>query len=592
LASSPESPSVSVIIPVRNEARFIEQNIRSVLANDYPADRMEIVVVDGMSEDDTGRIVQKIAAEDSRVRYVFNPARITPAAFNIGVRASKGEVVFIVSGHAMVTPSFIRLSVQALREHPDAWCAGGHIETVADNRRGQCISAAMSSPIGVGDARFRLGSYKGYVGTVAFGAYWRCVFDAIGYFDEQLLRNQDDDFNQRIVLAGGKIYLDSDIVSSYYSRGSFNALARQYYQYGFWRIRTLQKHRRPMKLRQIVPLLFVSTLLVALVSAFFWQPLRYYLAGLGVLYALVLLAGGVDVARRRGVAQAVLAPVVFMILHFGYGIGNLAGIWRFILCADGGISSLARSLPAAVIVAAASLTAVAALDFTLDPRVSVNFFYFIPLALSVILLGRGAGIVCAVLAGIESVVDHSMAPVHSSMTIMVWDGLMRTCALLVACILLDIWWRRRAPATAANAASQPSLAVLLLRAILMPPDPADLATAGQKIKQFLTSLALVYLPLAAISCVGFAVGPRVSLAPFYALPIIVAVLRHRGVLGGMICAFCAGGIFLAIHLLGGDEWHKALWNSAMRLAILLTIAILAWGALIKAHSDTEQTGQA
>jgi glycosyltransferase involved in cell wall biosynthesis len=576
-----------VVIPARDEARFIEQDLRSVLANDYPADRIEVIVVDGMSGDGTGEIVRKIAGEDRRVQCMSNPERITSTGLNIGVRASKGEVVIILGGHAIVTPSFIRLSVRALREHPQAWCAGGCIKTISENYTGRCISAAMSTPVGVGNAMFRLGSYKGYVATVAYGAYWRCVFESIGYFDEQLVRNQDNDFNQRIILAGGKIYLDSDIESSYYSRESLRGLARQYYEYGFWQIRVLQKHRRPMKLRQIVPLLFLSTLLTGMVSAFLWQPLRFYLAGLVAVYASVLLVGVVDVARRKGIAQALLAPVIFVILHFGYGIGNLVGIWRFIICDQGGVLKLARSLPAAVIGAGVSLAIVAAFDLALDPHISVNFFYFIPLALSVILLGRTAGVVCALLAGIESVVDHSMAPVHSSMCIMVWDGLMRTCALLVACILLDIWWRRRSPATAANPASQPSLAVLLLRAILMPPDPADLPTPRQKKVQLLKSLALVYIPLAAISAIGFALGPRISLAPFYALPVIVAVLRHRGVLGGMICAFCAGGVFLAIHLLGKDDWHVALWNSTMRLAILLTIAILAWGALIKAHSDTE-----
>ena len=586
LASSSDFPLVSVIIPARDEARFIEQDIRSVLANDYPADRLEVVVVDGMSDDGTGDIVRRIAGEEPRVRYMTNPGRITSTALNIGLRASKGEVFLILGGHAVVTPTFIRLSVQTLREHPEAWCAGGCIKTVCHNYTGRCISAAMSTPVGIGNNRFRLGSYKGFVGTVAYGAYWRWVVDKIGYFDEQLVRNQDNDFNQRIILAGGKVYLESDIESSYYCRDSLAKLTRQYYEYGFWQIRVLQKHRRPLKPRQIVPLLFVTTLLVGLVSAFLWRPLRFHLAGLAILYAAVLLAGVVDVTRRKDIRHAILAPPVFMILHFGYGIGNLAGIWRFIFFGNEGIPKLARSLPSAPIVAAASLAVVAAFDFALEPEVSLNFLYFVPLALSVILMGRTAGIVCAVLAGIQSLVDQAMAPSHSPGAVMVWNALMRTTTLLVACFLLNIWWRRRSPAKAA--VSQPSLVVLLLRAIFMSLDPA-VPTALQMIVQFLKSAALVYGPLAAIAFVSYSIGPKISLAPFYALPVIVAVLRHRGATGGIVCAFCAGAAFLTIHLLAGNSPHVALWNASMRLAILLTIAMLAWGALIKAHANPEQS---
>ena len=330
------NPMVSVILPIRNEADFVERCLRSVLANDYPPDRMEVLVVDGMSDDGTRDIVARLAAEEPRLRLLDNPRRITPDAMNRGIVESKGQVILRVDGHALVPPDFVRRSVQALAEHPEAWCAGGAIETVSPNFVGRAISAAQSSPVGVGNARFRLGHYKGYVDTVAFGAYWRWVFDRIGLFDPELVRNQDDEFNLRLILAGGKIYMDGDIRSLYYSRGSVTLLARQYFQYGFWRTRTIQKHRRPASLRQIVPLGFVLTWIGLAAAALIWHPAVWALVGFAAVYALGLLVGAVQVARRAGVAEAVAAPLIFMVLHFAYGIGTLKGVLWFLVLRRGG----------------------------------------------------------------------------------------------------------------------------------------------------------------------------------------------------------------------------------------------------------------
>jgi len=324
-----DCPFVTIIMPIRNEADFIERAIRSVSDNNYPAERMEILVVDGNSDDSTREIVIQLSRTDSRIMMLDNPKRITPAAMNIGLKAARGDLFIRVDGHVEIPADFIAKSIRCLREHPDAWVAGGYIKTVADSFVGRAIASAMRSPIGVGNSRFRLGDYEGWVDTLAFGAHHKWVVDKIGCFDEELVRNQDDEFNLRIILAGGKIWMSKAIQSTYFSRGSLRKLWRQYFQYGFWRIRTLQKHKRPASFRQLVPLLFVLSLLLPGLAGFLWKPFWILLTIEAVFYVLGLMIGTLDVGRKSGWRYAPLAPVVFTILHFAYGSGSLWGVVRF-----------------------------------------------------------------------------------------------------------------------------------------------------------------------------------------------------------------------------------------------------------------------
>jgi glycosyltransferase involved in cell wall biosynthesis len=336
MKESQTTPRISVIIPTLNEAGFIERCIRAILDGDYPVDRLEVIVVDGMSDDGTPDIVRRLAAENPCVRLVENPRRITPVAFNLGIKGSTGELVFIFGAHALAHPDYFSRGVRAALEHPEAWCVGGAEDTVGENYTGRVISAAMASRVGSGNALYRTGNYKGYADTVALPCYRRWVFDKVGLFDEELVRNQDDEFNFRVRRAGGRVYLDSEIRSSYYTRGAFRKLARQYLHYGFWRTRTIQKHGRPASLRQIAPVLFVLTWIALAVAALIWRPAVWALAAFAAVYALGLLVGAVGVARRAGVAEAVAAPLVFIILHFAYGIGTLKGVLWFLVLRRGG----------------------------------------------------------------------------------------------------------------------------------------------------------------------------------------------------------------------------------------------------------------
>jgi len=322
-------PFVSVIMPVRDEAKFIERALKSVLDNDYPAEKIEILVVDGMSDDGTRETVEKLSQADNRVKMLNNPQGIVSAAMNIGLMAARGDLFIRVDGHAEIPPDFVTKSIHCLREHPEAWVVGGHIMTVADDYMGRAIASAMRSPIGVGNARFRLGDYEGWVDTLAFGTHRKWIVDKIGYFDEELVRNQDDEFNLRIILAGGKIWMSKSIQSTYFSRGSLHKLWRQYFQYGFWRAKTLQKHKRPASFRQLAPLLFVLSLPLFGFTGLMWKPFWLLLVIEAGLYLLALVTGALDVGRKSGWRYAPVAPLIFAILHFGYGLGSLWGGVRF-----------------------------------------------------------------------------------------------------------------------------------------------------------------------------------------------------------------------------------------------------------------------
>jgi len=326
-----EYPLISIIVPCRNEDKFIERTINSLLNTNYPLDKIEVLAVDGMSDDGTKDILDRLSGEIKQLRVYENKNKIAPCAFNIGLKNMKGDYFVIVGGHSEIPNDFLNKSLQCLMSKKDAWVAGGSIETVSDTFTGKAIAAAMQSPIGVGNSMFRLGNHEGYVDTLTFGLHHKWVIDKIGCFDEELVRNQDDEFNARLINAGGKIWMSKDVTSRYYSRGSLGKLWKQYFQYGFWRIRTIQKLKKPATIRQVVPLLFVLSLLVLTALSFFVDIFRYFLAAEIVLYFIGITLGSINVGKKTGWKYALVSPLIFTILHFGYGIGCLWGGVRFVV---------------------------------------------------------------------------------------------------------------------------------------------------------------------------------------------------------------------------------------------------------------------
>lgn len=323
-----KNPFVSVIVPIRNERDYIENCLNSILHSDWPSDQMEVLVIDGESDDGTIEIVQRMATADSRLKLLNNERRIQTVALNLGIAAASGDIILRVDGHAEVEQDFVSQSVKALVDHPECWCAGGVVETVNDTVLGKVIAAATSCPIGVGNSRFRIGNFEGYVDTVPFPAYWKWVFDRIGNFDEELVRNEDDELNARVLEQGGKIYLTPAIRSRYFSRSSFGKLWKQYYQYGVWRIRTVQK-RGSASVRYLVPLAFVLCVILSLTMAAIFPATAGWVAACAALYFVGLLVGATMVGRRTGWFGFVTSPIVFAILHFSYGLGSLFGVFWF-----------------------------------------------------------------------------------------------------------------------------------------------------------------------------------------------------------------------------------------------------------------------
>ena len=330
MTDSHKLPKFSIIIPVRNEAATIERCVHAILNNAYPRERMEIIIADGGSTDGTRAILQKLVEGDERVKVIDNPARITPVGVNLGIRQSTGDLIVFMSGHAAMSSNFMPELARVISEHPDVWRAGGVMETVSDTHMGRVIAAAQSSPVGVGPGNWRVGvREEGYVHQVCFAAVPRFVFDRVGLYDEELVRNQDDEFNQRVREAGGKHYVNPSVRVQYFARGSLRHLFRQYYQYGFWRIRTLQKRGRPAHLRQVIPVFFVLGWFLLAIGGLLWSPMWLALAAYAALYGSGLVANVLWVWRRHPLSVALLTPLACAAMHFSYGFGVLHGAWSF-----------------------------------------------------------------------------------------------------------------------------------------------------------------------------------------------------------------------------------------------------------------------
>lgn len=322
-------PTVDIVIPCRNEKAYIQHCVDSVLKSQFPQGQLNIYVVDGDSKDGTTAIIRELESAHTQVHLISNPARVTPEALNLGIKAGNGDVVIILGAHAAVEPDFIQKNVDALTSHPDAACVGGVIDNQFENEDAEVIGAAMSSPFGVGNARFRTGGKAGYVDTVAFGAYRRSVLDQIGLFDEDLVRNQDDELNYRLLKFGYKIWFDPEIRSRYFVRASFRKLFKQYRQYGYWKVYVNVKHKQITTWRQLVPFAFVLYLFAGGVLAMIMKDLVvFWLLGM-VFYFLLAMFMALRVASSLRTAFFIV--YAFFILHLSYGIGYAEGVWEFAL---------------------------------------------------------------------------------------------------------------------------------------------------------------------------------------------------------------------------------------------------------------------
>lgn len=320
---------VRVVIPCRNERGYIGRCLESLIACDRSGLELEVWVCDGMSDDGTREEIAALAASHSWIKMIDNPARTTPQAMNIGLMPEGYDIGIILGAHAEVDPRFLQANRDELHAHPEAGCVGGVIENVYSDAASRRIGAAMAHPFGVGGAHFRTGFKDGEVDTVAFGAYRREVFNRVGYFDERLVRNQDDEFNFRVTRAGFRIRLNRTIRSRYHVRGTYSKLWKQYRQYGYWKVYVNRLHGTITTIRQLVPAIFILGVVLGGTCTLLWPTLLpIWLGGIG-LYLLVALTSAWRAAASLGDVPGVL--LAFLTLHAAYGVGYLHGLFEFML---------------------------------------------------------------------------------------------------------------------------------------------------------------------------------------------------------------------------------------------------------------------
>ena len=329
--TSPELPFVSVIVPCRDERSSVACCLDSILASDYPAARMEVLVADGMSRDGTRAVVECYAARDPRVRFIDNRERITPAALNRAIEAARGEVIVRLDAHAEIGPQYLRRAVHYL-EATGADNVGGAMRTLVRARGpfAEPIRRVLTHPFGVGNSRFRTGSREArWVDTVFGGCWRREVFERVGKFNEKLVRSQDMEFNQRLRRAGGKILLAPDLETRYYARATLGSFWRHNWINGVWAILPFAYCPAPVRWRHLMPLAWVSSLAASLAGAAAgWFPPWVPMAAIGPYAATNLAVSAATAIRERRPVLALLMPITFASLHLGYGAGSLWGILR------------------------------------------------------------------------------------------------------------------------------------------------------------------------------------------------------------------------------------------------------------------------
>jgi GT2 family glycosyltransferase len=324
LETTSDAVFVSVVLPVLNEELHIAACLESVLAQDYPSDRYEVIVADGGSTDGTRDIVSEVAARDPRVRLIDNPGRLQAAGLNRAILASRGDVIARQDGHAEWAPDHLTTSV-ALLLATGADNVGGRQEAVGDGPSGRAIARAMSSPFGVGGARFRYSDHEEEMPTVFLGTFRRSAFERVGLFDEAYPPHEDYELNERIRATGGRIVFSPEIRTKYYVRSGLLALGRQYFRYGRGKVRVARASPGVVRPYHLVAPAFVASLPLGAAMVLSGRGRRLALAGAATYGAACLIAGQLA-GRDEPPAVRARIPAAFAVMHVAWGAGFWAGV--------------------------------------------------------------------------------------------------------------------------------------------------------------------------------------------------------------------------------------------------------------------------
>ena len=321
---------VSIIIPCYNEQKRIRNLLAAIYEQTYPRDYIEVVISDGISTDNTRSIIEEFAKSfiDLNILLIDNPKRSIPSGLNQGIKASQGDIIIRIDAHSQPYPDYIERCVDALVSGL-AENVGGVWEIQAGDRTwiAECIAIAAALPVAVGDAMYRHATKPSYVETVPFGAFKREMLALIGFFDETLLANEDYEFNFRILQSGGRIWLDPKIRSKYFARSTLSALSKQYWRYGYWKWKMLRRYPKTLRWRQALPPLFTISLILTIISTFFYHPLWIIPVGELIIYYLFLLVVGFQTSLRNKNWKLFFGiPPAISTMHFSWALGLLWSI--------------------------------------------------------------------------------------------------------------------------------------------------------------------------------------------------------------------------------------------------------------------------
>lgn len=323
---------VSVVIPCRNEEKYIKDCILSLINNQNEEYQLEIIVVDGKSTDKTCQIVQSLQATNVNIKLIENQQKFTPMGLNLGVKNATGDYVLIASAHSSFSDNYISELLKE-RERLSADIVGGVMKTEVKNHtaKAEAIRAVLSNKFGVGNAMFRVGVTEAEkVDTVPFGLYKRKIFEEVGYYNERLIRNHDMELSKRMLAAGKQIYLIPSAECTYYARETFKEVSSNNYRNGLWNILTVKitKKFSSLSLRHFVPLAFILSLILPALFSILFLPLLYISLIILVIYLGFITTISAKIAKKKGL-KLIYLVATFIVLHVSYGFGSLMGILRW-----------------------------------------------------------------------------------------------------------------------------------------------------------------------------------------------------------------------------------------------------------------------
>lgn len=322
-------PFVSALLVTRNEQDYIEKAMLSLINQTYPKELYEIIVIDGESTDETLKIVKQLINQNRTpsfdIRVINNPKHILSSGWNLGIKDSKGKYVVRIDAHSEAAPDFIEKSVETILKVKDTVCVGGRLTTKPLSGNDDIISKVLSSPFGVGNSSFRVSETMGYADTAVYGLYKKEVFEKVGFFNEQYVRNQDIELHSRIRAVCGKFYFNPQINCVYYSRNTVKKMIKQAFGNGKWNMVLLKNQKSALRLRHIVPFAFVVFLIASTFLGFFLKHIWYLEIGVVALHLFLGLIAGSK--KTKIISEIVKMPFLFLLLHLSYGTGYLAGIF-------------------------------------------------------------------------------------------------------------------------------------------------------------------------------------------------------------------------------------------------------------------------